>query len=352
MKKYIIIFLLILVSCSRDNNLYNITITKKTPSDLNRESCDFLNGNYNKIKRMTSEEKLSSSKQVESRRANPAGKRDTDKDGIKDVNDNCPLDFNPDQKDTDGDGIGDACDLFNDRDKDGIRDDLDNCPFTSNPDQLDSDKDGIGDVCDPTPYSNIIYDYTILLDFDGQYVSSPYWNGGFPFYADSSSLSPTEILNIVTEVKKDFDAWKVNITTDTSLYNKTSPLKRQRIIITSSSSWFGNAGGVAYIGSITWGLDVPAFVFSNLLSYNQKYIWEATSHESGHTVGLYHQSSWDLSNCNFLAEYRNGTIMGVGYYTDPVYWTIGPTSMRDTTSTQCGRIQNDTLIINSVLPKK
>jgi hypothetical protein len=34
-----------------------------------------------------------------------------------------------------------------DRDGDGVPDELDNCPTTANPDQKDSDFDGIGDVC-------------------------------------------------------------------------------------------------------------------------------------------------------------------------------------------------------------
>lgn len=37
---------------------------------------------------------------------------------------------------------------LSDVDKDGVIDDLDNCPKSYNPDQVDTDKDGIGDVCD------------------------------------------------------------------------------------------------------------------------------------------------------------------------------------------------------------
>jgi uncharacterized repeat protein (TIGR01451 family) len=71
---------------------------------------------------------------------------DTDGDGIRDDLDNCPLDPNPDQADTDTDRLGDACDA--DDDGDTIDDLLDNCPLATNPDQADTDDDGQGDACD------------------------------------------------------------------------------------------------------------------------------------------------------------------------------------------------------------
>ncbi len=73
--------------------------------------------------------------------------RDSDGDGVDDSFDNCPTVANPDQKDTDGDGIGDACDK--DIDNDGVLNAQDNCPTIANRDQADDDGDGVGDVCDP-----------------------------------------------------------------------------------------------------------------------------------------------------------------------------------------------------------
>ena len=66
---------------------------------------------------------------------------DSDNDGYGDPghpenmcpDDNCPLIYNPDQADYDGDQVGDSCD---------------NCIYVFNPDQADGDGNGIGDACD------------------------------------------------------------------------------------------------------------------------------------------------------------------------------------------------------------
>jgi PKD repeat protein len=121
----------------------------------------------------------------------PRSPLDSDGDGLTDDTDNCPHTFNPDQADSDADGIGNVCETevaggglddpgrkirapralkdpeeaelapieddgsrggdsarMGDADRDGIPDVADNCVFVRNPGQADLDGDGAGDVCD------------------------------------------------------------------------------------------------------------------------------------------------------------------------------------------------------------
>jgi len=89
---------------------------------------------------------------------------DYDCDGIPNHKDNCPNHYNPQQRDANKNGIGNVCD--DDIDGDGIKnpigivDDndtiviskrtehMDNCLFVINPDQQDSNGNGIGDACE------------------------------------------------------------------------------------------------------------------------------------------------------------------------------------------------------------
>lgn len=52
-----------------------------------------------------------------------------------------------------------------DSDLDGIHDDLDNCPNTYNPNQSDSDGDGVGNVCDPDFPNLYVIDRIDFKDF-------------------------------------------------------------------------------------------------------------------------------------------------------------------------------------------
>lgn len=71
---------------------------------------------------------------------------DDDNDGVSDQFDNCRVVSTPGQSDHDGDGDGSACD--DDDDNDGVDDQSDNCRTISNTNQIDTDRDGQGNVCD------------------------------------------------------------------------------------------------------------------------------------------------------------------------------------------------------------
>ena len=85
---------------------------------------------------------------------------DSDGDLISSTNDNCPNAFNLDQLDSDGDGLGNACDSMpnGDDDNDGVDNSSDNCINVENSDQANLDGDSHGDVCDLDVDGDLILD--------------------------------------------------------------------------------------------------------------------------------------------------------------------------------------------------
>lgn len=240
-----------------------------------------------------------------------------------------------------------------DSDRDGVPDTQDNCPKTSNANQLDSDGDGIGNACDPYPYGNEpSVTSVILLDFDGYSLpSGTPWNGGQSKECQPSGLYPEQIQTILDIVQSDYTNYNVTVTTDENVFMSANPYKRMRVVVTTSSEIYPNVAGIAYVGSMFWGDGTPCFVFSNLLYYDNRRVRSATSHEAGHTVGLYHQALYD-ANCNLISSYRScdwststGPIMGNAVSCTPLWW-VGPTNRG------CNDIQNDNTILTNNLGSK
>ena len=193
---------------------------------------------------------------------------------------------------------------------------------------------GGGSVITTPTTSNVIY-----LDFDGQYVANTNWNVNGPVNAAPANLTSEEIGLIFQRVVADFSPFNVIVTLDEAVYNAGNPAKRIRVVVTESWEWYGQAGGVSYLNSFTWGNNTPCFVFSSLLSYSVKKVAEACSHEAGHTLGLRHQSVYDENGIK-LSEYNWGQgtgeigwapIMGAAYGENLSLWHNGPNSISATT---------------------
>ena len=207
----------------------------------------------------------------------------------------------------------------------------------------DSQQSGSLDV----PIFNSKADATkvLYLDFNGASVSNTAWNatktGGqtinapaFSSDSNTNSFSQTElnqIAEIWQRVQEDFLPFNVNVTTDIDVYNSTASSSRLATVITDDNSWYGQAGGVAYLN--VWGQSSeyyqPAWVFSNMLgkggSNHAKSVAEAISHEIGHNLGLYHDGTNSVGYYQGHGSGETGWagIMGVGYYKNLTQWSKG-----------------------------
>ena len=176
---------------------------------------------------------------------------------------------------------------------------------------------------------------TVFLDFDGHNVNSSFWNSGNPLSCAASGMTDAQITEAFGRVAEDFRPFNINITTDSTVFLAAPLVKRVRVIITPTSGWCPGVGGVSYVGSFNWGDDTPNFVFCDKLGPNSpKMVGEACSHETGHALGLSHQSKYGLDCSTPEETYNTGIgageiawapIMGNSYYRNFTNWNNGPT---------------------------
>lgn len=133
----------------------------------------------------------------------------------------------------------------------------------------------------------------LYLDFDGETVTSVYWNAGATINALAPSFSTSDrIIKIWQEVSKDYAPFNINVTTVLAKYESAEQQRRMRVIITPTNFYDPRTGGVAYRGSFRLSGTVPCWVFNGAsdldVESNSHMCAMSISHELGHTFGLRH----------------------------------------------------------------
>jgi hypothetical protein len=201
--------------------------------------------------------------------------------------------------------------------------------------------------------------YTIYLDFGGFSFTGLWGNnalyspGDTPAYTndgDATTFSASELANIKnvwSRVAEKFAWANVNVTTvDPALAagQAGSDLARQNYydsqpgmmhtVIGGSGGWT-SGGGIGFVGitghsQVGTNGDHTDFVFSAQNPNRLPFVAEASAHENGHGLGLYHQSDYD--GTTLLNEYSSGTgtgpgskapTMGNAYSAERGLWKIG-----------------------------
>jgi hypothetical protein len=174
----------------------------------------------------------------------------------------------------------------------------------------------------------------IFLDFDGHTTTNTYWNnfynGGAPIVSAPAVLSDTQITEVWQRVSESYSPFTINVTTSLDVFRAADEANKIRVVISPTSSWFPNAGGVAFLSSWSWGkgaanldADTPTYVFTSSLANHPKYIADATVHEVGHTLALDHDGRITPSEAYYYGQGVWATNMGAGYYKPIVQWSKG-----------------------------
>ncbi len=192
----------------------------------------------------------------------------------------------------------------------------------------------------------------LFLDFDGyELPAGSGWNSGTAMTASSSGYSDDEIFQTWSIIAEDYSAFNVNVTTDSTLYDNAPLNKKIRMVFTNTSSWYPNAGGVAYVDVFDYA-DAgykTGWVFVDRM-YGAHNAGEAGAHEAGHTFGLNHDGTVAHDAVQADGYYSGHSvwapIMGSAYGQEISQFSKGEYSYADNTT------QDDLAIIASVVGYK
>ena len=101
----------------------------------------------------------------------------------------------------------------------------------------------------------------LFIDYWGGSITGTAWNANFTSNApinytaydtngNPGSFTSSERYSMWLawrEAAEDFAPFNINVTTSRAVYNATPVSNRSQMVVTTTSSWYGNAGGVAYV---------------------------------------------------------------------------------------------------------
>ena len=168
--------------------------------------------------------------------------------------------------------------------------------------------------------------FHVYLDFDGERVQDPLWNGGKLIEAKPPAFSEGQIREIWAIVAERYAAFNINVSTRVEDYMNADINSRTRAIFTPTNQWRRGFGGIAMIGSVrnagrsVWSPTIPCWVFTNMLG-RLRSVGECAAHEIGHTLGLLHDGQGKTAY--YQGQGVWAPIMGVTYNRPVAQWSKG-----------------------------